>query len=98
MRAEITALAKECDTSKSPEDLLKAYEGKEEVLLSHLRTMKESQAKDGDRAVVAPLMGPDGAPPTNIDEELLEDSNLHSSSRLPKQREVRQTKSNNAPL
>ena len=71
VRAEVRKLVAETNAPRSADELLTVYDGKEEVLLSHLRTMKEKQDAGGGAAVVAPLMGPDRAPPSNIDEELL---------------------------
>ena len=44
IRAEVETLTKELNTPRNADELLAAYAGKEEVLVSHLRKMKEGQA------------------------------------------------------
>ncbi|KAL7544138.1 hypothetical protein ACHAWF_007526 [Thalassiosira exigua] len=46
MHREISVLAKQTNQSMSSRQLLDAYQGKEEVLLSHLRRVKENQETD----------------------------------------------------
>ncbi|KAL3758420.1 hypothetical protein ACHAWU_006080 [Discostella pseudostelligera] len=66
MRAEIITLVEELNIPKSPDEMLAAYEGREQELLKNLRKMK---AKEDTKAEIEALVVETGAPKSA--EELL---------------------------
>ena len=73
IRAEVETLTKELNTPRNADELLAAYAGKEEVLVSHLRKMKEGQAVEELEPEKA-----DEPPPPACSEEALAQSKVAS--------------------
>ena len=85
IRAEVETLTKELNTPRNADELLAAYAGKEEVLVSHLRKMKEGQAVEelepekADEPPPAPACSEEALAQSKVASELADVESLLSS-------------------